>query len=338
MSIYRRGNVWWIFFIAPSGKRIRGSTGTTDRAQAQEYHDRQRTKHWEHQRLGIKPERSWREASVRWVKERSHKRTQQCDIGFLRRLDPYLGELLLSQITRDVVDQFAARKAQESSPATANRHLTVIRSILRRARDEWEWIDKIPKIRLFSETQRRVRWLKREEAQRLLSELPPHLRDMAQFSLATGLRQRNVSHLRWDQVDVERAVAWIHPDQAKARRAIAVPLNQDAVMVLKRRMGQHDEYVFTFRNQPVGVCTTKAWWNALERAGIKEFRWHDLRHTWASWHVQSGTSLQELKELGGWASLEMVMRYAHLASDQLKTAARRIECTFSTQPTLKLVA
>ncbi len=57
------------------------------------------------------------------------------------------------------------------------------------------------------------------------------------------------------------------------------------------------------------------------------FRWHDLRHTWASWHVQSGTSLQELMELGGWASFEMVLRYAHLAGEQLKQAARRVDGT-----------
>jgi integrase len=71
-------------------------------------------------------------------------------------------------------------------------------------------------------------------------------------------------------------------------------------------------------------CNTKAWKNALERAGIENFRWHDLRHTWASWHVQNGTCLQELLFLGGWSSFEMVLRYAHLSSDHLRSAANRI--------------
>ena len=89
----------------------------------------------------------------------------------------------------------------------------------------------------------------------------------------------------------------------------------------------HPKFVFTFRDKPVAQTSTKAWWNALKRAGIEDFRWHDLRHTWASWHVQSGTSIQELKELGGWSSIEMVLRYAHLGGNHLKAAASRIEGT-----------
>jgi len=87
----------------------------------------------------------------------------------------------------------------------------------------------------------------------------------------------------------------------------------------------------TYQDKPLARTTTKAWKKALNRAGIEDFRWHDLRHTWASWHVQNGTSLQELQELGGWASYEMVLRYAHLAADHLKEAASRIEGTILTQ-------
>jgi integrase len=218
-----------------------------------------------------------------------------------------------------------------TSPANANRYLALIRSILRRARDDWEWLHRIPKVRLYRESTRRIRWITRDEAARLLQELPDHLGEMARFSLSTGLRQRNVSFLKWNQIDMQRRVAWIHADEAKAGRPIAVPLNEDALEVLRSRLGQHLEYAFVFQGQPVARCSTKAWYAALERAGIENFRWHDLRHTWASWHVQSGTSLQELMELGGWASLEMVMRYAHLAADHLQVAAGRISGTFTTQ-------
>lgn len=331
MSIKRRGDVWWIDFTTPNGQRVRRSAGTDDKAKAREYHDRERARYWEEQRLGVKPDRSWQDATVKWLKEKSHKRSIDDDVARLRWLDQFLGQLTLKQITRDLIERIGERKAEESTEPNANRYLALIRSILRRARDDWEWVTHIPKVRLYRESGRRVRWITKEEAARLLTELPGHLRDMTQFSLATGLRQRNVSYLRWDQIDMQRHVAWIHADQAKAGRPIGVPLNQDALEVLRRNLGKHAEYVFTYQGEPVDRTSTKAWYAALERASIKDFRWHDLRHTWASWHVQSGTSLNELMELGGWATPEMVRRYAHLDSGHLKAAASRIDGTFTAQ-------
>ena len=331
MGVFKRGDVWWIDFISQDGRRIRESAGTTDRDKALELHDRMKVRDWEQRRLGVKPDRSWQEAAVRWLKETSHKRSHRKDVDQLRWLDRYLGGLMLSQVTRDLIDSIGERKAKESSESNANRYLALIRSILRRARDDWEWLSHIPKVRLYRERSKRVRWITREEAYRLLRELPQHLREMAQFSLATGLRQRNVSFLKWDQIDLQRRVAWIHADEAKAGRPIAVPLNEDAVSVLRSKLGQHQVYVFTYQHKPVERCSTKAWYQACKRAGIENFRWHDLRHTWASWHVQSGTGLQELMELGGWSTHEMVLRYAHLAADHLLSAACRIDGTFSSQ-------
>ena len=75
---------------------------------------------------------------------------------------------------------------------------------------------------------------------------------------------------------------------------------------------------------PIRQVSTKAWYAALERAGITDFRWHDLRHTWASWHVQNGTPLHALQELGGWESSEMVRRYAHFSAEHLAPYADRL--------------
>lgn len=82
--------------------------------------------------------------------------------------------------------------------------------------------------------------------------------------------------------------------------------------------------MFTFRGKPVTRANNHAWRKAVKRAGLTDLRWHDLRHTWASWHVQAGTPLAVLKELGGWASLTMVLRYAHLATEHLADHADRI--------------
>jgi integrase len=327
MAIYKRKKVWWVSFTAPGGKRIRRSAGTEDKKQAQEFHDQLKAEHWRIERLGEKPKRTWQEAVVRWLQEKEHKRDLNKDIAKLNWLDRFLGGRTLDKIDRDLLVEIAKAKKATASPATANRYLALVRAILRSARDEWDWIDRIPTVPMSPEPSKRVRWISREEARLLMRELPHHLAELAVFTLATGLRQRNCSMLRWDQVDLVRGMAWIHPDESKSGRGISVPLNEDAVSVLRTRLGKDAVYVFTFRGKPVARTSTKAWYKALKRAGIEDFRWHDLRHTWASWHVQSGTSLQELMELGGWASFEMVLRYAHISGIHLKEAASRIQGT-----------
>lgn len=202
--------------------------------------------------------------------------------------------------------------------------LEIVRAVLRKRVNEWEWLDRAPAVRMLKEPTRRIRFLSRDEAQRLLAALPEHLADMAAFSLATGLRRANVTGLQWSQVDLVRRVAWVHPDQAKARKAIAVPLNAEAVAIIRKQLGKRPTHVFSFRGQPIVQVSTKAWYAALEKAGIEDFRWHDLRHTWASWHVQQGTPLFALQELGGWESPEMVRRYAHLAAEHLAAYADRL--------------
>jgi len=93
---------------------------------------------------------------------------------------------------------------------------------------------------------------------------------------------------------------------------------------VRRQIGKHRRHVFTYKGQPIKQVNTKGWQKALKRAGIENFRWPDLRHTWASWHVQAGTPLHGLQELGGWESVEMVRRYAHLGSEHLAAYAARI--------------
>ncbi len=325
MGIRKRGSVWWIDFTTPSGERVRRSAESEDKAQAQELHDKLRAEVWRVDKLGVRPRRTWNDAVVRWLHEQGHKASIESDKIHLRWLDTHLSGIELTAITRDKLDKIAVtKKAEGVAPATVNRVMEVLRAILRRCADDWEWIDRAPKVRMLKEPTRRIRYLTREEAQRLLQNLPPHMADMAAFSLATGLRRANVTGLRWDQVDMANKRAWVHPDQAKARKAIPVPLNEDAMKVVGRQVGKHRDLVFSFRGRQVQQVSTKAWYTALERTGIEDFRWHDLRHTWASWHVQGGTPLFALQELGGWESAEMVRKYAHLAADHLAPWADRL--------------
>jgi len=231
----------------------------------------------------------------------------------------------LTIINRAMLEEIIdAKLALGHRNATVNRTMELVRAILRKCVNDWEWLDRAPKVRMLKEPTRRIRFLTRAEAQRLLAELPEHLADMAAFSLATGLRAANVTGLTWSQVDLTRKLAWVHPDQAKARRAIAVPLNAEAVVLINKQVGKHLTHVFSYKGSVITQVSTKAWYAALERAGIENFRWHDLRHTWASWHMQNGTPLFALQEMGGWESPEMVRRYAHLAADHLAPYAERL--------------
>lgn len=276
-------------------------------------------------KLENKPVYSWRDAVYRWLCENGSKRSIETDKVHFRWLDLYLSGYQLHEITREVLDDIALKKESEGvTPTTVNRVMEIVRALLTKAHKEWEWLDKVPVIRMRQIENNRIRWLTVDEANRLLHELPPHLKDMAAFTLATGLRASNVTGLEWHNVDRVRRHAWIHPDQAKTKKAIPVPLNDNAIEVLESRYGIHPKFVFTYKGNQIGQCNTRAWSNALKRAGIEQFRWHDLRHTWASWHVQNGTSLQELQQLGGWSSFDMVLRYAHLSGDLLRNAANRI--------------
>lgn len=316
MSLKQRGSTWWISFTTASGRRIRCSAQTDDKKAAQELHDQLKAESWRVERLKERPKRLWEEAAYRWLQETPHKKTHLHDVANIRWLQQFFKGKLLTELTKDLVSEVGEIKRKESSTGTANRYLALIRAILRRATNEWEWIDKAPHIRLYPIPKHRVRWLPPDQIQALLKELPNHLADLVRFSLATGLRKANVLGLEWSQVDISRKVAWIHADQAKGGRNIHVTLNATAIQVLERQIGKHAARVFTYRGNPINQVNTKAWRAALRRAGIENFRWHDLRHTWASWLAQGGVPLNVLQEMGAWQSSEMVRRYAHLAPEQ----------------------
>lgn len=323
--LWKRGETWWID-IRHSGRRIRRSCQTSDRAKAQEYHDRLKAQLWEQEKLGQTPDMTLKSAATAWWQAvGQHKRTCEDDLLKLRVLAPMISDKTIQRITaadlREIRSELLRRQITE---ATANRYMALLSAILNHARKQG-WVDRVPAIPRVPEQKGRIRWLTNEEAKRLLGELPNHLRRMAAFTLATGLRRHNVTHLRWRSVDMQRGIAYIDASEAKGKKPIGIPLNEDALAVLRECRRDDPEWVFVYRGSPVVRTGVRAWHKACERAGLVDLHWHDLRHTWASWHVMSGTPIQVLKELGGWTSLEMVLRYAHLAPDHLSNAAKKIE-------------
>ncbi|EFZ5229156.1 phage integrase family protein, partial [Shigella flexneri] len=225
-----------------------------------------------------------------------------------------------------------------ASVATKATHLSFIKALLRAAEREWKMLDKAPIIKVPQPKNKRIRWLEPHEAQRLIDECPEPLKSVVEFALATGLRRSNIINLEWQQIDMQRRVAWINPEESKSNRAIGVALNDTACRVLKKQIGNHHRWVFVYKESCTKPDGTKAptvrkmrydantaWKAALRRAGIDDFRFHDLRHTWASWLVQAGVPLSVLQEMGGWESIEMVRRYAHLAPNHLTEHARQID-------------
>jgi integrase len=326
-GLYRRrdSRFWWVDVALPDGRRICQSTRTEDRKEAQALVAKLKSEAFREAAFGIKPKRSWQQAVVRYLEVKASLRSVRDVRRICRILHPILGNKLLTEIDGDVVWEICQRLlARKIAPATVNRYLATIRGIFRMARDEWQWIDNFPKVRLLPGEVARDRWLTRKEADRLIEACSPHMAAIVRFALATGCRASEITGLEWGRVDLERRTAWLNSTKNGTPRG--VPLNRDAVAVLEVEKGKHPRYCFTYRGEPIrwGVCNT-AWLEAVKRSGLVDFRFHDLRHTWASWHRQAGTSCDELKDLGGWKSRVMVDRYAKFATENLAVAASRIE-------------
>jgi integrase len=318
--LYRRGRTWWVRFSF-AGREYARSARTTARGEAQRFEAAYRQQIWEQHQLGARPRYNWGQAKERWLRERAHKRTISKDRQMFAALD--LDPLYLDDFTRDDLTRLRDDLAREHSPATANRYMALVRAVLKAA-VEWDWLGKAPKVPLLKVTLGEPRWIARADFERLVRHLPDHQAAMARFAVHTGLRQRNVSGLKWAQVDMARKCAWIPGGKAKGGKPIPVPLNSEALAVLSSVKGQHPEWVFVYDGHPVSQVNTRAWRGAVAKAGVAPFRWHDLRHTWASWHIQAGTPAFVLQELGGWSSPEMVKRYAHLSPGHLADYAGNI--------------
>ena len=326
-GLYRRrdSRYWWIDVALPNGKRLCQSTRTEDRKEALALIARFKSEAFRQTNFGVKPKRSWQEAVVRYLEVKTSLRSVRDVKRICRILDPVLGKKYLTEIDGDMVWQVCEWLLRRKiKPATVNRYLATIRGILRMARDEWQWIDNHPKIRLLPGEVERDRWLTREEAGRLIAACPAHLAAIVRVALATGCRASEITGLEWRRVDLKRGTAWL--DHTKNGTPRGVPLNRDAVAVLEAEKGKHPVYCFTYRGAHFsGAVGNSAWYESVKRAELGNFRFHDLRHTWASWHRQSGTSTDELKDLGGWKSRVMVDRYAKFATEHLSVAAARIE-------------
>lgn len=240
-------------------------------------------------------------------------------------LDQYLKGQPLHKVNKHMIEKIALAKEKENCCAvTVNTVLRKVRVILKKACNEWEWIDKVPPIKFRKEPPARVRWESPEALGKAIAHCPEHQRNPILFALATGLRKSNVAGLQKAWIDKEHSVCTIPAKYYKNGEPHTVALNTLAMDIVESEWDKHPTHLFTYRGKPIKDLGTKAWRNALAKADIKNFRWHDLRHTWASWLAQNGESLLTIKEAGGWRKMDMVSRYSHLSVSNMAKAASNL--------------
>lgn len=354
MPFKRDGSTRW--FIRVGG--VRRSSGTTDFKEAKRREEQLNGKLWNEQRLGIKPAKSWQEMCVKWGKERGHKATFSFDLLAIEWWTKYLGHITdVRTITRDLIDEIVLRerpvqpKVKCSANKTANEYVGIISGMLNAACDEWDWIERAPKLRRYPKPDGRERYLSVEEWRKLEAQLPLHLRRAATFALATGLRADKVFRLEWAQVNLkERRMSFVGPDNKPGN---TIPLNDTAMGVLEeirgelRQRGIIMQRVFTWqkpiakrrkkdRLEAVQYETVplndygKAWNKAMERAGFGRYEgtvwvgdgmtFHGLRHTFATWLGERGVPEAIIDRLGGWKvdKKKTRERYTHLNVEHLR--------------------
>ena len=322
MSLSKRNGVYYIDIRTPSGERIRRSTGVKDKKLAQEYHDKVKHQLWAFDKLDRRVERTFNEALILLLNDGKGQKDYATKVRHAKYWRPIFGDTNLSSITGEMIDNnlptHNAKSKEPLAPATINKYRkTILRALSLAYKNNW--INSIPYVGKLKEPKIRVRWATKQQAQELLNNISiAWLRDVSLFALLTGARRTEILSMTWDKIDFQNKIAIVSNDIAKNGKARSLLLNEEAIRLLQDRRLINSKYVFVSSNgNMLKDIDRRAFNRAAKECNLEDFHFHDLRHTWASWHVQRGTPLFTLKELGGWETLEMVQKYAHLNAGHL---------------------
>ncbi len=331
--------VAWGYTLQVNGKQGRRFSAAWSKQDAQEALAKRLLERDEPKALP--PPKTFGEVAQEYLdyKQAHGKRSLRCDRLHLRRLLGAFGaETPLPELTSQRIAQYERTRATETSrlgrglsPAALNRELATLRHLLRLS-EEWGYLEKAPRIRLAREPEGRLRFLTEEEIQRLLEVCARsqnrYLTAIVTMALHTGMRKGEIMGLVWERVDFSRGVLLL--EQTKSGRRREVPMNRAVYDALTGLPGPKDDgLIFRKASGAVWGSIRTAFERACKAAKIDDFRFHDLRHTCASWLVMRGRSLKEVQELLGHRVFSMTLRYAHLAPDRLREAVASLE-DFST--------
>jgi integrase len=337
MGLYLRGSVWWMSFIDPNtGKQVRRSTETEAEKQAKRIFDKIRGQiaegKWFERLLG--EDYTFKELMEKYLEDyalrnkaaNSYKR----DCSSLKNLTPYFGSYPVTEVNPRAISAYKTyRRTQGAAPRTVNIELTLMSHAYEIAIREWEWIKDNPVKRVVKEKVRNYieRWLTHEDEEKLLKASPDWLQDIIVFAVNTGFRESEILGLKWSQIDLTRRTLTI--SEQKNQGVDTLPLNQTVLRLLRKRAMDSGMRDYVFPNEKGNRIDNRnllrAFYKAMERSGIENFRFHDLRHTFATRLVQSGVDLYAVLKLGRWRNTSMIMRYAHHYSESLRPSIEAID-------------
>jgi integrase len=252
-----------------------------------------------------------------------------------------LGPYLLSDITpsriahgRDRLLSEVTYRGKKRSNATVVRYMAALSTVYTSAINEWGWVESSPlkKVKKPKEPRGRIRFLDEKEREALLAVCQKsecrYLYLIVVMAISTGMRRGEIRGLRWRDVDLQKGRIVL--EKTKNEEARAVPLVGKAHALLSdlaKRPHEDDDLLFPGRKSSIPVEFHKAFISALEEAKIKNFRFHDLRHTAASYLAMNGATLAELADVLGHKTLAMVKRYAHLSEAHTSKVVERMNET-----------
>lgn len=252
-----------------------------------------------------------------YLKRRKHLRSHKRDnLSFRTLLLYFKGKTLMSITPSEIEDYIGKRMEGGVSNSTINRELACLKRMFNLA-IKWGEAKKNPvnDVDFLEEPPGRSRFLSEEEGKRLIAFASDHIKPIIMTALNTGMRLGEILNLKWDQVHIDTVVEpYIEIKQTKNNKNRFIPLTEDMAKLFQIIRDNGSEYVFLgIRGIPL-KSVRKPFTKALKKTGIKDFKFHDLRHTFASHYVMSGGDLMSLKEILGHSNMKMVERYTHLAS------------------------
>ena len=338
MALFKRGRVYWMS-LSHNGRLARQSTGIKDKKLAEKIYRKVMTDVTEGKWFNRLPgeQKTFREMMDRYMAEHSipNKKSWQRDRDSLTHLNPIFGELTLPEITSPRISEYKYhRRLEGAAPATINKELALMKHAFTLAIKEWEWTRENPvkNVRMEKEPPPRDRWLAYEEEDCLLSVCPAWLKGIIIFAIETGARRGEILSLTWNEVNLPSELVTILGRKTAVNRSI--PLTQRVIEVLKTRGRRrskvrsiYEDLVFTYpEGKRVDISDLRlAFEGALRKTGIQSFRFHDLRHSFASRWAQAGIDTYTIQTLMGHKSFSTTQRYAHHNSQSLRRGMKLFE-------------